>query len=422
MAIDSGPPSQGAPSSTLRRAEVLSRSLAESARRFRLSKRSRRASGAGSFRMRRHARLFRTIFIVSFLVIVLVPSVIAGAYFGLIASPQYVAETKFAVRTGELPKIDGMGALTGLPVAKIAQDTQVITSYMQSRAMVELLERRLDLRSLYSSDEIDWFARFNRSKSIEKFVDYWKSMSDTTIQVPSGIVTFSVRAFSANDARRIADAVLEASETLVNQMNDRMLRATVADAEREFARSAEKLGRARIEFQKVRNTEGTLDAGQAGKALADLITALQGERLRLQQEYETQSRYVSATAPQMRTLSARLNALAEQIAELESKLTKQRASTVSDRVLSEALTKFAQQDLERRVAERQYAAAAAALELARVTSERQLVYIAAFVRPSVPEEPRYPRRILGTCVVVLGALALWGAVCGTASAIRNHMA
>jgi capsular polysaccharide transport system permease protein len=165
-----------------------------------------------------------------------------------------------------------------------------------------------------------------------------------------------------------------------------------------------------------------LDASQTGKGLAELITALQGERLRLQQEYDTQSNYVSPTAPQMRALQARLTALADQIADLEAKLTTQRASTVTDRVLSESLTKFAQQDLERRIAERQYAAAAAALELARATNERQLVYLATFVRPSVPEEPRYPRRILYTSLVVIGSLILWSGLCALATAVRNHMA
>jgi len=406
----------------LRRAELLSRNLAETARRFRMSKRTRPTSGMGSFRMRRHALLFRTIFIVSFFLVVLAPSIIAATYFGLIASSQYVAEAKFAVRTGEIPKIDGLGAATGLPAAKIAQDTQIVTSYMQSRAIVEALEQRLDLRGLYGSDDIDWFARFNRDKPIEKLVDYWKSMTDASIQLPSGIVVFTVRAFNPSDAKRLADTVINLSEALVNDMNNRMMHATIADAEREFARSADRLGRARAEFQRVRNSEGTLDAGQHGKALADLITALQAERLRLQQEYETQSKYVSATAPQMRTLSTRLKAMTDQIAELEAKLTTQRASASNDKVLSESLTKFAQQDLERRIAERQYASAAAALELARATSERQLVYLAAFVQPALPHDSRYPRRTLFTSLIASGSLVAWALFCAAVTAVRNNMA
>lgn len=414
-------PDEKAPA--LRRTELLSRSLAETGRRFRMSKRSRRAFGTGTVRMRRHHRLVRMIFIGSFVMIVVLPTLASAVYFSLIASPQYVAEAKFAVRTGEIPKIDGMGALTGMPLAKIAQDTQVVTHYMESRAIVDALEQRIGLRDLYSADGIDWYARFNRDRPIEKLVKYWQGMSGASIQRQSGIVEFTVHAFTAPDAKRIADTVIELSETLVNDMNNRMMHATVADAEREFERSAERLSRARVEFQRVRNTEGTLDATQQGKALADLITALQGERLRLRQEYETQLKYVSTSAPQMRTLSARLGALADQIAELEARLTTQRVSTAPDsKVLSESLTRFAQQDLERKIAERQYATAAAALELARITSERQLVYLATFVRPSLPQNPRYPRPTLYTALVLGGAFVVWAALCGTITAVRNHMA
>lgn len=406
----------------LRRAEALSEALADAARRLRISKRTRRVSGTGSFRMRRHARLFRAAFIASFVLVVAIPSLVASVYFGLIASPQYTSEAKFAVRTGEMPKMDGMGAMTGIPAAKIAQDTQVVTSFIESRAIVEALEQRIDLRTLYSTSDADWYARFNRDKPIEKFVKYWKSMTDVSIHVSSGIVTFSVRAFTAEDAKRIADNVIQLSEALVNEMNSRMLLSTVADAEREFARAADRLGRARREYQRVRNAEGFLDANQAGQALGELVTVLQGERLRLQQEYDTQRKSVSPTAPQMRTLSARIKALDDQIAELEAKMTTQRSTSVTDKVLSESMTKFAQLDLERRIAERQYTAAAAALQMARATSERQLVYLVAFVQPSVPQEPRYPRRALFTSAIVAGALVVWAIFCGLISVVRNHMA
>jgi capsular polysaccharide transport system permease protein len=235
-------------------------------------------------------------------------------------------------------------------------------------------------------------------------------------------VVFSVHAFSPGDAKRIADAVLSLSESLVNDMNDRMMKSTIADAEREFARSADRLARARAEYQKVRNESGILNTAEAGKGLADLLTLVQKERLRLQQEFDTQSRYVSNTAPQMRALRDRLRSLDDQIAELESKMTTQRTSTGPDKVLSESITRFAQQDLEHRIAERQYAAAASALELARITSQRQLVYLVAFVRPALPEESRYPRPVLFTALGILGSLAVWGAFCGLLTAIRNHMA
>ena len=101
---------------------------------------------------------------------------LAGIYFGLVASDQYVSEAKFTVSSGAIPKMDNLGSVTGLPPILIVQDTQVVTSYIQSRAMVEQLEHTVGLRDAYGSKSIDWWARFRKDEPIEKFTDYWEKM------------------------------------------------------------------------------------------------------------------------------------------------------------------------------------------------------------------------------------------------------
>ena len=77
---------------------------------------------------------------------VAVPNLVVSIYFGLIASDQYVSEAKFTVSSGAIPKMDELGSVTGVPPILIVQDTQVVTSYIHSRAMVEQLERTVGLR------------------------------------------------------------------------------------------------------------------------------------------------------------------------------------------------------------------------------------------------------------------------------------
>ena len=128
-----------------------------------------------------------------------------------------------------------------------------------------------------------------------------------------------------------------------------------------------------------------------------------------------------STAPQMRTLKARIDAGQAQIAELEAKLTATDPAEAGQ-TLSNSMTKFAELDLEHQIAERLYAGAAASLELAKLTGEHKLMYLNTFVRPVAPQEPRYPKRILYTAAVVLGSLAAWGALVGGVAVARNHMA
>src|SRR5262249_53884825 len=160
------------------------------------------------FEARRGTKVIRALTIFLFVMMVVLPNIAALVYFGLIASDQYMSEAKFTVSSAAIPKMDGMGSITGVPPMLIVQDTQVVTNYIESRAMVEHLERAVGLRDAYSSKSIDWWARFQKGKPIEKFADYWEKMCSTSIAFPSGIVTLAVRAFSAQDAKRIADAVV----------------------------------------------------------------------------------------------------------------------------------------------------------------------------------------------------------------------
>ncbi|MCZ8259402.1 MAG: hypothetical protein O9333_04655 [Beijerinckiaceae bacterium] len=86
------------------------------------------------------------------------------------------------------------------------------------------------------------------------------------------------------------------------------------------------------------------------------------------------------------------------------------------------MTRFSELELEREIAEKHYGNAIASLELARINAERKKMYLNTFVRPTVPQEAKFPRRVLMIFLTALGALCLWGAIVGTANAIRNHMA
>jgi len=416
------PPPVVTSSGALARAGRVAIALGQKARRARRGWSGRRVEDRATFYRRPGARAWRAFLIVSFVLVFLLPSAGAVGYFGWLASPQYAVETRFTVQSGVPPRIDSIGALVGIPAQSIAQDTQVVADYIVSRSMVESLQERIDLRGLYSRDGIDWIARFVSTDSIEELVAYWRSMSDVSIQMSSGIVTVRVRAFSAQDALLIMETVVSLSEKLVNEINRRMRRDQIASAEDEFARANRRLVQARRELQRARDAEGMLDAGQTGKALGDLLTQLRAEGLRLRQEYETQLKSVNASAPQMRELETRLRVISEHIRELEAKLTNRAANSEPGSVVSVAISRFAERDIERRIAEKQYANATAALEAARMVSERKLVYIAAFLGPALPESARYPKRWMWSLGTVGGALVAWFALCGVAAAVRNHMA
>jgi capsular polysaccharide transport system permease protein len=371
---DSGEPtSLSAPSNALERAQAISRALTDAARRARFSSRARGAYRGGSFQARRGARFIRILAIALFVLMVAVPDLTAIVYFGLIASDQYVSEAKFTVSSGVIPKMDGMGSVTGVPPMLIIQDMQVVTHYIQSRAMVGQLERTVGLRDAYSSNSIDWWSRFRKDKTIEKFTDYWAKMCSATISLPSGIVTLTVRAFSAEDSKRIADEVVKLSENLINDLNERMRHDTVLASERDMQQAAQQLGSARMQMEFERNAQGLIDVGQTSNVITDLVSQLEADLLKAKQEYQTQISYVSDDAPQIRVLKSRISAMQSQLEQTKARLTQSgRSVAAADKALSGKMPKFAEPDLEERIAEKRYALSVT-VEAARMMSERQML-------------------------------------------------
>jgi capsular polysaccharide transport system permease protein len=76
---------------------------------------------------------------------------------------------------------------------------------------------------------------------------------------------------------------------------------------------------------------------------------------------------------------------------------------------------------ERRFAENAYQHALEGLDRARSNADRQQIYIADFVQPSLPEEALYPRRLRALGVVFLIAFTVWAIGGLTIRSVRDHL-
>ena len=440
--------------SSKERAALVAKALSDAARRARFSTKKRRGPAAGGLRARRGERMMRFLTIATFIGIVLVPCLAVVAYVGFIETPQYEAEARFTVRGGLPPAMDSIGSLTGVPTVLIIQDTQVIMNYFQSRSMVESLDKKVQFQGLYQGEDIDWWSRLKHDQPIEKVLKYWKSHMSTSVQMPAGIVVFTVQAFTPDDAVKVADAALESGEQLVNQMNDQMKFDAVNLAETEQTRAMANVVKMRAALEKARNDEGMLSADATATGLTTLMETVQAEVLKMQQEFDSQRRYVRADAPQLRNLQTRIDAAQKEVDKIKAQMTattpdvprakgqpsktkvKPAPAIVSDpddpvaamsagsepsndKVLSGSMSRLDYAKLENDIAEKIYAGSLAALEHARVASEMKLMYINTFVHPVAAEQAKYPRKIRDIALAVLAAFAAWGVVMTILKLTRN---
>ena len=152
------------------------------------------------------------------------------------------------------------------------QDSQVVVRYILSRAMVDELDKSIDLRGKFS--QADYLSRFDPVDPIEKLEKYWRKRVDATVDMMSGIVSFQIRAFTPADSLVIAKKVIELSEKLVNELSTRTRRDAVSQTQAEVARAEARLKSATATMRDARNSEGVLDAPAAADAINKVLTQL----------------------------------------------------------------------------------------------------------------------------------------------------
>jgi capsular polysaccharide transport system permease protein len=356
----------------------------------------------------------------SFAVIVVLPVVLAAVYYFLVAADQYVAEFRFAVRSAE-PAPSELGWLLRSDVASLpaAADSYIVVQYTRSRAMVDDLARTLDLREIFSRPGADWPARLHLPVSVEELVDYWKGQVDAFFDATNGTVVVRVSAFTRGDALILAQAILAASEALVNRLSARARRDALHEAATEVDAAERRLSTALFRLREYRDKEGLIDPNKAADAREALVDRLRDALVSARTERSTLRQYLRDDAPSLRLLEARIEALEEQQRAVESGVTG--AAGARSPVLSRVMGRYEELESERHFAENAYQHALEALDRSRLNADRQHVYIADFVPPRLPEEAFYPRRAGALAIVFLVAFAVWAIGGLTVRSVRDHL-
>jgi capsular polysaccharide transport system permease protein len=356
----------------------------------------------------------------SFAVIVVLPVALAALYYFAFAADQYVSEFRFALRSAEPAPAEFGGLLPASAAsAPVVSDSYIVVQYIRSRAIIDDLGSRLDLRKFFSTRRADWPARLHLPVSVEELVDYWKDQVDAYFDVTNGTVVVRVRAFTPRDALRLAQGVLGLSQRLVNHLSARARQNAVHDAEAAVTNAERRLAAALARLRNFRDAEGLIDPGKSADSSQALADRVRDALVRARTELTTLRQYIQPDAPSARMLKARIAALEEQRRSIESGVTD--TTKTRAQALSRVMGRYEELESRRRFAENSYQHALAALDRSRQNAERQQVYVADFVPPRLPEEALYPRRGRAVAIVFVVAFAVWAIGGLSVRSIRDHL-
>lgn len=354
----------------------------------------------------------------SFAIFVLLPTLAAAIYFGLVSSDRYVAEARYAIRSGAGSPAGGLiesVLSTGGGGGSTRQNAEIVRSYVFSHDMLAELGNRFDLRTHYGSAEIDWLSRFDKDASDEEFLEYLGRMFEVTIDPESSISTLRVVAFDAESARAIADHLLGLSEQLVNTLSERVIVDTLRFARDELDRTEDQVLVATTALTDFRKQTRSIDPGEETAAVLSIVTDLETRLATARIELIETRSVMQNDSMQVRGLETRVAALSNQVAQERNRL-----ANGHDGDLTSLIDRYQPLLLEQELAMQRYSSALISLEVSRAEAQRQQSYLIAFVSPQVPDEATEPRRgwliatVFGSSFLIyaIGAL-VW-------SSIKDH--
>ncbi|MCY0096386.1 capsule biosynthesis protein [Hoeflea ulvae] len=353
--------------------------------------------------------------LISFFLMVIIPSLISIFYFTLLASDQFTAEARFAVRSLADDSTEASPGGNLFTMRAASQDSYVVTSFIHSSEILSRLDGKIDYRAIFESPEADFWSRLDPEASREEFLDYWADHVTAYIDGPSSIVTLTVRTFNPDDSVRLATAILEESEKLVNELTIRARDDLLASYRQEVDRTTVQYQQALSDLNRLQKQTGFLSPDDEAKQTGTLLTGLLSQAMELDSRIFVLRQSNGTGSPSYQQLLNARESLTQQIDNLQ-----QRLVGSDDLALTNLITEYSEVETNRIVAEKLFETAKQNYDQAFAAALRKALYLTVFIDPSLPEESFYPRRFVSPLLLSLGFLVFWSLLSLVWASVEDH--
>jgi capsular polysaccharide transport system permease protein len=355
---------------------------------------------------------------IALILTVLAPTCIAILYFGFFASDVYISESRFLVRSPQHPMQGGFVGelLHGSGITHSQDDTYSVHDYILSRDALRELDAKFGVRKAFTSKQVDPINRFaglSWDDSFEEFYRYYGKHVSVEYDPVSSISKLTVRAFTAQDAQKVNDLLLQISENLVNTLNERSRQDLIRYAADEVKIATDKATAVAVALFEYRSKHAVFEPDKQAAIQLESVAKIQEELISTEAQL-AQVQKLSPNNPQIAGLESRADTLRHAIGTEAAKVTSANGSFSAHAPDFERLT------LETVFADTQLGVALADLETTRSEALRQQLYLERLVQPSLPDKAMEPRRIRSVFTVFLIGLIAWGVVSLVVAAIREH--
>lgn len=354
-----------------------------------------------------------------YMLLVVLPTLLAGGYFYGIAAGQYASEAQFVVRGRSGSGGGSGGALSTMMGAagftSTAQDALAVKEYLLSHDSLTVLQQKIGLIDLYRRPEADRVARlWSAEPPTELLKLYHNHMNTITIDSTSGITKVMARTFRPEDSQLLVEEQLRMSEEFVNRLSARAREESLRVARQEVARAEQRVIDSQAAVTAWRLRERSVDPQRSAQMGLDSMGALEGLLTGARAELQEKSAYMRPDNPAIATLRNRIASLQREITDHRQRM------IMGGENLPGQLADYERLLLEREFADKQLTSATESLETARIDAQRQQLFVTRVVQPTRAELALYPQAWLILLSMFIVLSVLYGIGWMMLTGVREH--
>lgn len=351
---------------------------------------------------------------------VLLPTILAGWYFYVIATPMYATKTEFVIQQAQASSGlgGGLGGLFQGTSMATQQDSITVQSYLTSRDAMLRLDADHGFKAHFSQPSIDPIQRLPENATNEQAFKLYKRLVKISYDPTEGILKMEVIAANPQKSQEFSEALIRYAEERVDQLTRRLREDQMAGAMQSYDSAESRRAEALQNLLNIQNDVSVIDApGEIGAVLGQIST-LEAQRLQKVLELNTLRSARVPNAGRVSAVEQEITGLEDLIGELRQQMTQSGGSGAT----------LASKTTELRLAEENYQfqvvmvqQAQTMMETARLEANRQVRYLSMGVAPTAPDSPTYPRAFENTALSFLIFAGIYLMISLTASILREQV-
>lgn len=340
---------------------------------------------------------------------------IAVIYFGLIASDRYVSRAEIVIKQADQIKMlpDALSML-GIGGSN-HEDVLLIQEYLKSLDLLNKLDKDLELKAHYQNHSIDYFSRLSNNVSQEDFLEYYRDHLTLHLDELSGVLTIELQAFDSAYGQQVVSLMLKESESFINKLGHQVALEQLSFVEKEVNRAYQRVQDEKAKVLQFQNTYHLISPEATSSARLSVVSQIEAQLVQQNAQLKQLQSYMKITAPAVVSAQAKVDALTQQLAQEQNRLT----GTNKD-AMNEINARYMDVQTQATLAADIYKTGLISLEQARVEVYRKLKHLLIISQPTQAEVAEYPRRVYNLATIGALLCLFYGLLVMGLATLREH--